>query len=88
MGIHLFRYRSWRNALWMAATAALAALYTAAGMVENEQTWGPFDHRYGYNLLPAPSVWLSVVLAIAAGAFVLSQVWSQRPPSVTASVAS
>jgi hypothetical protein len=32
MGIHLLRYRSWRNAMWMAAAAALTALSVLAAI--------------------------------------------------------
>jgi hypothetical protein len=32
MGMHLLRYRSWRNAVWMAVAAALAALSVLAAI--------------------------------------------------------
>lgn len=60
------RHRS-RLALW------LIALYTTAGMLENEQTWSPFDPRFHYSLIPTPWPPLSALLAVSALLFVATQ---------------
>ena len=71
----------------------LAALYTFAGVMENEYTWWPGPLHYA--LLPQPSIPLNVALAVATVAFVAAQIrrdtpWGQQrqrqadgPPDVT-----
>jgi hypothetical protein len=56
-----------RPALWM------AALYTVAGMLENEYTW---NHSYvlHYALVPTPWLPLNALLAIATALFVGMQI--------------
>ncbi len=61
-----------RLALW------LALVCTCAGMLENEQTWTPYDRQLSYALLPTPSGWLNGVLALSAVVFVSAQVWTGR----------
>lgn len=60
------RHRS-RLAVW------LVVLYTAAGLLENEQTWSAFDTRFHYTLLPTPWPPLSGLLAVSALLFVAGQ---------------
>jgi len=51
----------------------LVVLYTAAGLLENEQTWSAFDTRFHYTLLPTPWPPLSGLLAVSALLFVAGQ---------------
>lgn len=55
------------------AALGIAALYTVAGMLENEYTW---DHGYRlhYALVPTPWLPLNAVLAIATALFVAAQI--------------
>lgn len=56
-----------RLALW------LYALYTTAGLLENEQTWAAFDPHFHYSVVPAPWPPLSGLLAVSALLFVVTQ---------------
>ena len=71
------RHRSWL-AWW------LIALYTVAGMLENEQTWSPLDARFHYGLLPTPWPPFNGLLAVSALLFVTAQALHRRswPPRV------
>ena len=77
------RHRS-RLALW------LFALYTIAGMLENEQTWDAFDPRFHYSVIPTPSLLLNGLLAVSALLFIAAQAlhgrrlpWRRHTPAAT-----
>ena len=67
----------------------LIALYTVAGMLENEQTWSPFDPRFHYGALPTPWPPLNGLLAVSALLFIVAQALhghAWRQPNVDESV--
>lgn len=59
------------------AALGLAALYTVAGMLENEYTW---DRGYvlHYALVPTPWLPLNAILALATALFVVAQIPHRR----------
>lgn len=58
----------------------LILLFTVAGILENEQTWAPYDAHLRYSLVPAPWPPLNLVLAAAIVLFVGRQVWGDWRP--------
>jgi len=55
----------------------MVALCTLTGLVENEQTWTPFDPRLHYSVLPTPFGPLNALLALAILAFVAAEAGSR-----------
>jgi hypothetical protein len=68
MGLHEHS----RSALWM------AALYTVAGMLENEYTWNS-GYVLHYALVPTPWLPLNAFLAVATALFVGTQIVRRFP---------
>jgi hypothetical protein len=58
------------------AALAVAALYTIAGVLENENTW-PTRYPIRYHLVPTPWLQLNVALAVTT-ALVLGALWLSR----------
>ncbi len=55
----------------------MVALCTLTGLIENEQTWTPFDPRLHYAVLPTPFGPLNALLALAIVAFVAAEAGSR-----------